>query len=590
MSNNIDITFSADDKSAQAALDRMQNKLNQTERKLEKLRTVSRNVSRENRSGFDQSTAAIGRMTSRLTGMMAGMFSLQKAVRAIGQEWEETARKQEASRIATLEPAQAIREARIAFVPDKTLKDSQLEQVIQNLAKETRSETKTVAIALQTAFSAKGSQTNQVAVEAVRQALRMDPSNPAQAAILAGRFLDVAKFSGSTDIRANAGFIQNVQSASRVTTSEKVGANIVPAIGGMTFLGDTPEQGAELLAAATQLLGDEQGRISANAVLTLGNQLKEFIPQRAKTGKFRGQYVAKDQRFGEFAIPESQFKEFEKATSTQERIAVMQRNEELRRAFIATASFQTKPEQQMLGLLRADPRAVEELRQARETIKPIGTGQRALFEEKIAQLEGGKLQSNLTAEQEFKAREESLLLGNTPSQRFAFARSSVERVMANIDRPGIDKAQNDAVKLALNVAIKDAETKLAQGKAVGPPERAAAAALRQLRTKPFFWGEGEMSREHLQYLQQEIKKLEEEGLKRGNVLPEYQTKAQEKMMRDRDAAGVSRNFMGPVQSSGVQQEMSEQTKVLKEISGKLDQPTTPRQTERPSSRLSRGSN
>lgn len=482
MSNDVDITIAGDAKEVERALEKMNAKLQKVELRLEKMRQVSQKTSRTTKDGFDQVSSSIGGIPGKIAGMVSAFASVRSAVRLIGEEWDAVKRKQEAARLATLEPAQAVREARIAFVPDQTLPDSKLDDLISSVAKETRAPVKNVAIALQTAFSAKGSLSNQVAVDAVRQALRLDPANPEQAATLAGRFLDVAKFSGSKDIQANAGFIQNVQSASRVTTSEKVGANLVPAIGGGVNFGDTPEQSAELLAAITQLMGDEEGRLSANAFLKLGGQLKDFVPQRAKTGKLKGLLTGKDP-FGEFAIPDSQFDEFRKATSTKERLLAIQKAPELQRAFIGSSSFEEKSKQQALSLVRGDEKAMDELRKAEETINPIGPNQRTLFRKKIKQLDEGKLQQTLTSQQELEANKESRLLSDTVGQRISTARKTIEETLGLIDRPGIDKPLNSALLFTFDAAMRQRQEAMQKGEDFGSPERAAARALELIPRK-----------------------------------------------------------------------------------------------------------
>lgn len=443
MANNVDITLAANSREAEKAYQRLNSENDRLARKLEDVQNKSKRSVRDTASGLEKNVQMTKQWAIALTGVTSGLSAVQLAARLVGEEWANTQRKQEARRLASLGPAAAIRDARYNMTEDDTIKDKDLEGLVAQIAKETRSDQSVVASVLSGAFSAKGSLSNKVAADAVRQALRIKPNDAEQGSVLAGRFLDVAKFSKTDNIKAIAGFEANIQQAARVKDPAKVGANLIPAIGGATHFGDTPEQAAEMLSAVTQILNDERGELSRTAFLQLGGQLKSFVPKRAEKGKNKGRLIGKDAR-GSFEIPENQFDDFEKAKNTEERLAVIRQSPELQREFVGSASFEQATRQQMLSIIRGDEVALTEIAKASETIRAIGKEQEKLFEQKMKKMEGGTLQRMLTADQQSAANLQDIDLEPGLDHDKAVARQILRDTFegkdgaTGINLPGID--------------------------------------------------------------------------------------------------------------------------------------------------------
>lgn len=574
MSNTVDITIAGNSKEAEKALERVQAENEKLARQLDKMREKSRRTTSDSSAGFNRTAKSIRNTVMEAVGFVSALAAVQKGIQAVGEEFQKKFRNQEAARVASLGPAAAIRDARYNFVADQTLSNEGLEPLIAQISQETRSPQEVVAAALSTAFSAKGSLSNQVAADAVRQALRIKPGDAEQAAVIAGRALDVAKFSGSDNIAANLGFLANVQSATRVTSAEKVGANIVPAIGGGTKFGDTPEQAAELLAALTQLLGDEEGRITSTAFLQLGGQLKEFVPKRStdKKGALAGKLVGSDAR-GEFAVPDEQFAEFEKAKNTRERLDVLRKSPELQRAFIGQASFEQKTRQQVLSIIRGDADALEEIKKASETIRELNSKQKQLFEEKIRQLESGTLQQNLTLEESVDVAIEKAQLGSTLDQRTAGARSQLEKALGKVDLPGIDEFKSRVYQAQFETRLLSDESN---------PELAASETLKSVQQ------DIAQSKFSIFSPKQSVKDV---GTLQ-SVREELEKQAGIQSQSNQSGPGfygrLKERFNDSVEKTKDPQ-MEENNQLLREIASQGRDNGRPQQTTRPSSRLSRGS-
>lgn len=422
-------------------LQKMEERLDRAARSAERVGRSGRQAGRETESAFQAAVRQTFLLTGALTGVGGVVSGILQAVQTLRREHEELVNRQKAAEFRTLTGAEAVRRARVAFIPDATLADQDLESTLQGIGQRTRSQIQTVAAATTSAFSAKGDLSNQVALQAVEQALRLLPEDLETATTLSGRALDIAKLTGSRDIAANIGFIQNVQQAARVTSLEKVGATSVRAINAVVQAGGTAEQGAELFAAATQLTGDEEGRLTSTGVARLAEQLSKFVPQRVAREKDPdfGRFRAKDAR-GEFLIPDQQVAAFDAAADPLARLQVLNRSAELQRAFLAQASFDASVAPTMRALIQGTPEALDQLRQAQQTIRPIAgneAGQRALFEEKVQQLERGRFQPVLTARQRQQVALEQFEL-DPQAAAAQTARESLQTVFRKINFAGID--------------------------------------------------------------------------------------------------------------------------------------------------------
>ncbi len=580
MTNQVGITLTAKAEDVAKAYKKLQDENAKLERKLEKVSQASRRANDQTKKGLNDSSRATEGMIGKL-GKMVGTYALlQSAISGVAAEQEKLNRLQEQARNTKLTVAEAVRDARYNFTPDPSLRDKDLEATIAQVALETRSSQKAVALALSEAFSAKGSLSNSVAVDAVRQALRVKPGDDgAQAAIISSRLLDVAKFSGQSDIRAIAGFQGQIQGASRVKDPSKVGSNLIPAIGDAMNFGDTPEQGAELLAAITQLTNDASGERSRTAFLQLGGQLMDFVPQREanKKSEHFGKLMGKDPR-GEFVIPDEQFAEFEQAKNTRERLAVMRKSAELQRAFIGQASFDQSTKQAMRGIVRGDAKSMAEIAKTEATIGGITPDQRKRFEQKIKGLESGTHQPILTTEQKTAAIKEDEETKDTRGARMAAARKTFNTAIESVDLPGLDYIV--AGRMRLNLAASE--------KMLGKNESPEAAAMYQLTNIHNILNDQEDKNKILRY-----RRAIEEQRQSYELSPE-ELKQQQRQSRTSLGGRLEAMTQGPVMQIILAEQKrlaEEQVRLLREIATNSKQQgqtaSAPRQTNRPTSRLSR---
>lgn len=427
MTQQVRLTQSIDDREVVQAFQRQNQLLDKLERKMDSLGTKGQRAGKQTGGSFGEARKEMERFATGIVGIGAVIGGIATATAAIKREYDELLKRQRLAATTTQNASQAVRAARINFTPDATLKDADLERTVKELATDTRSPVGVVGAALSTAFSAKGSLDNAVAVEAVRQSLRVTPGDPGAASTTAGRILDIAKISDTKDPRAIAGFLLNVQGASRVTSLDKVGATAIPAITSLAARGDTPEQAAELFAAFTQGLADEEGRTSATSLKTLGTRLGDFVPTE------RG----KDKR-GRFAVPQSQIAAFEAARSTSQRIGVLQKSPELRRSFLGQTSFEAGAQAFIEQLVSGDPQAQNELNKARASIQAITPDQAKRFEKKVGSLEGGAFQPVQTTTEASDTNIENYELGSVDDARAGTTREVFRKTLETLDLEGFD--------------------------------------------------------------------------------------------------------------------------------------------------------
>lgn len=567
MSNNVDITMTADSKEVERALQRTEKELDKANMKLEQMKEKGNRATRETSGGFDRTRRSIGGAGAELASFVAKLGMAHFGVQQIGEEFEKMKRRQEAARLSTLAPAEARREAIFNFTPDKTVGYEGLDQRVRQISEQTRSREEVVWGALSAAFSAQGSQSNEVTLNAVRDALTVKPNDAGSAAILSGRGLDLAKYTGSTDIGANLGFLANLQSAVRLEDPTLVGTNIVPGIGAGRSYGDTAEQAGEVMAAFSQLLGDTRGDQSATAYQKMAGQLKNFVPKRDKQ---TGGLVGKDD-FGKFAIPEEQFQAFQQAENTYQRMEALRKSPELLRGFIGSASFEVKSKEQTIELLRGEAKAMEELANAQSKIKPLDARQRRGFDEKIARMNAGDVQARLSLDQSVESAIQRGRLSDVEDQRIGAARDALNKALEE-STPGLMLEKRTQYGFEMQMGLGSRE-----------PERAAAAALRSLK--------GNLAGSKAARVQAIIQELEASA------------ESQQPLSDEREvvpiggqrppAAAVSPNaaFNSFRQRQAERNpQLDETNRLLKQIADQGERPASPRQTERRSSRLSRGSN
>lgn len=387
-------------------------------------------VSRKNKQEAQGYLSTVKKMGAEaltsFTGIGSVIGGIAAAAALINQQHEALIQRQKNRFVTGKEFGEVMRDVRVAFTPDKTVQDKGLEQKILKVAKNTRTNENLVGSALIDTFSAKGAKSNQDALNAVEAAFSLTPNNLESGKTLAARALDLANAYDSNNMKANVGFMQNIQESARVTSLEKVGANLLPGIISVSQQGDTPEQAAEITVALNKLMTDAEGRLTRTAVTNMSARLAEFVPDKK----------GKDNR-GKFKVPQEQIDAFENAKNTTERIAVMQQSPELSRQFFSQYSFDAASAASVKSLLTGTDVAKAQYSAAQQQIKPLDDNQVKTFEDKVQRIEGGAFQPLVRAEEQSKSNVASSRLDDKQSQLKGAARKIYEDTLGEVSNfPG----------------------------------------------------------------------------------------------------------------------------------------------------------
>ena len=324
----------------------------------------------------------------------------------------------------------------------------------------------------------------------MEQAFRLLPGDVTAAQQLSGRALDIAKGEGREDVSSILGQLVQAQGAARVTNIGQLGSTAIPAALSVVKAGGTSEEGLELFSALTNIAGDEEGRQTSTALISLVEQLKGF-------GKDDKDPTGVDQDVAGIAG----FDKFAEATDTNQRIEVLQQNRELADAFLAGASFEKKLLTPIQSLVTGDESAVAQLQAAQASITGGGAASAKAFEDKVAFLDETSGEDVADAARKLGVILEGQDL-NPDRARQGFARKTLEDAFGRVNLAGLDSSKT-------NIALAQFEQSVAGG---ADPVSAAVTQLEtaqsDFETTPFFKGDGEKGIAALQEVIDVLKKIE----------------------------------------------------------------------------------
>lgn len=335
----------------------------------------------------------------------AGFIGVQTLISGVRSELEMLRKLADDARLENVSFAQVVSDTRNAFVSDETLSGEDLEQRLIAGGEASRTSPKVFAAAMQDVFSAKGTATNEEAIQAAIAAFQLNPGDLESGRTLAARALDVRQATGSTDMMANLGFMQQIQQNARVTSLAQVGQNIMPGVAGVMTTGDTPEQAAEFMTTLNSLMQDAEGAMTRTAGISLASQLREFLPEGG---------------------------------STAERLSALQQDPEQARKFLAGASFERAAAPFIEQLVTGDPRALQLQAERQRNIGALDASQGAALRQQIAEKESSERGQMLAREQEATVSQEISRLKNRERSREGEARKILEDALAQTDLGGID--------------------------------------------------------------------------------------------------------------------------------------------------------
>lgn len=459
----VGIEFSAEERDVLNTFDEMNARAKRLLDSMKKVGKAGEDGGRRTKNSMDSAAASVAQFVGKFAGVTSVIGGALAVVNTLKTAYRELLALEKEKADAQADAGAAIRKTQLAFTPDKTLNRRQLAGALEKVSLDTGAKlTTAVAPAAETAFSAAGSIDNKTVVETLKQSARIAPFDAELLKELSQRSLDVQKIS-KVSPKASLGFLLQSARGSRVTNVAQFGKTGTKALAALVSSGDTLEQAAELFAATTQLGTDDEGARSATGLIQLAAQFKEFVP--------KGQ--GKDER-GRFRVPKDQIAAFNRAKSTTERIAVLQRSPELRRQFLGKASFEAAVKDPFNQLLSGTARGKAELAAAQGKIDAPNEAQGKIFDSFLSELGADKFAAGAEARDRAEANAQQFLRSKSIGARKAQVRDIVfEKALKKVNLvTGPDAPERGLLSLQLEKRFAfNAES----------PEQSGLAILRRAR-------------------------------------------------------------------------------------------------------------
>lgn len=337
MTQDISVTFSAQDQGVIAYLQKQQAEVLKNQERLIKLGQEGKKAGKFIKDGADEGAAGFSNLAARIGTMITGAAAARVSINLLTKEFRNLKEAQADSAKAQTDRAQALRNAAFALGGDPTMDAPGLEKALVGISGRAGVSVRDLAVGAADVLSARGDATPAQALKALESAARLAPDQPGNLGTFAASALDISKATGQTADQA-LGQILSVGSQSRVTSLKGITENIAPALIGLTKFGDDPRNAGALVAAVSQGGVDPTGATSRTSAISLAAQLEKFLPD---------------------------------LKSTFERIAAVQGSDELRSKFLAEASFEKAFIPVARGLLSGDANTAERraLAAAQQNIK-----------------------------------------------------------------------------------------------------------------------------------------------------------------------------------------------------------------------------
>lgn len=310
---------------------------------------------------------------SSITAMAGAYLSVQQAIALVNNELQKKRELQrEAADVQISLEAAHTQITRNVAGPDV----QRMLAAASRIATEQSVPEAEVARAIAQAYSASGG--NAKATEsAVYTAAGFLKSAPQDISRYAGSLLDVAAVTGTDDAVMNQGLLSGVGRMSRVVDAGMQARNIPQALVGMGSYGANAGQAGALFAAMSTAIKDQEGAVSATAGIQLAKQLAEFLPASGMAEQVKGGLSESDtlaREANQKALAKARSRQAqglklndadiaairaeegfaERAASRKvigarpglsdfgSRVAFLQANPEMAKAFLGEASFETK--------------------------------------------------------------------------------------------------------------------------------------------------------------------------------------------------------------------------------------------------------
>lgn len=223
-------------------------------------------------AGFGQRMAEVaGGVLSANLAMAAG----RKAVELLKQEYDRLIERQERSLGANTSLAKAQEKAADNLGEDPNLNLQQLFERLRQESLRTGTNEADLTNAVTDALSARGDQSAEAAIQSVLAAGKLRRFSPEDLPTLSGASLDIGKATGLS-AEQSLGFLSTIGQLSRVTSLQKLGQNVSPAVTGIQNFGASKEFGGAIIAAISQGSQDFMGATSGTGGIALAEQLRSF--------------------------------------------------------------------------------------------------------------------------------------------------------------------------------------------------------------------------------------------------------------------------------------------------------------------------
>lgn len=213
-----------------------------------------------------------------LTGMASGVAVVLRVVAQLREEYQrliETQREAaDAQRPLAAIQSQAVKNLGV----DKEFDAKKLFDVVRQKSQELGIDEADLTAAVSDALSARGKGTARDALNSVLAAAKFERFGGRETlATLAGSSSDIKKRTGMTD-EASLGFLSQIGQLSRVTRTEELSRNIAPAVVNALSSGVSKEFAGAMVAALSQGIVDQTGRVSRTGLTSVITALEKFDP------------------------------------------------------------------------------------------------------------------------------------------------------------------------------------------------------------------------------------------------------------------------------------------------------------------------
>lgn len=211
-----------------------------------------------------------------ITGIGSAMAAAHMAIAAIKREVEDWRQQQGKAATTQLTLAGAQRAAIANLGKDANLTPQKLAAAVSGIAGDTGASATNVYNAASTAFSFGGAgMSKERMLEAVRVAAEQTPDDDRTMQANVKAMLALMKRNKGISAKDAYGFGLSLKETSPTVTEEAFSSNVMPAVPMLQEFGDSPREAGALLSAMGGGIGDEEGRITANASIHLAKQLME---------------------------------------------------------------------------------------------------------------------------------------------------------------------------------------------------------------------------------------------------------------------------------------------------------------------------